>query len=115
MQADVHDIESGISYKVKQLTEGGCPTLGDVEFPTTADRDKFLQSAGGKWNNPVCRPIIVSVGGKRIAASVAALVHKGDEENPVVSIYFWGSMTANTLRPDPNHQRTVQKAAEYKD
>jgi hypothetical protein len=112
MQAEVLDIDTGITYRVRRIVDG-CPTLGDVEFVSTADRNRCLESAGGSWSRRA-RAVIVTVGNRRIAASVQHEIHKGDENNPIVSIVFWGSFfPSGSTRPNANHQQQIIRAADF--
>ncbi|MCL1881801.1 MAG: hypothetical protein FWF76_06445 [Oscillospiraceae bacterium] len=139
IEADVYDIETGITYRVRRVT-GGYNTLADVETMTIEDTEKLLKTTGGDW----CvrrRAVIVTVGDRRIAASIAPFPHSGSEEHPfgaiidnrsgatgtginldsirgngmigVIDIFFLHSLTPGINRVDARHQEMVLRAYEY--
>lgn len=138
-EAEILDIETGITYKVKRVI-GGYNTLADVETLTEDDTNKLLQTAGGDWNIKR-RAVIITVDGKKIAASIAPFQHSGSEEHVygevidnrtggtgtginldsirnngmigVVDVYFYNSLTPGVNRVDERHQEMVLKAYEY--
>ncbi len=140
VEAEVLDIETGITYKVKRVI-GGFNTLADVETLSLEDTQKLLETAGGNWNVKR-RGIIVTVGDKKIAASITPFEHSGSEKKPygetidnrsgssgtginldsirgngmigVVDIYFFNSLIPGVNRVDERHQEMVLKAYEYK-
>jgi|GEM_PF-6684433 len=82
-EAEILDIETGITYRVRRVT-GGFATLADVETLTREDTDRLRESNGGNWNALSARAIIVTiildeVTGRRVrlAASIAPWEHKG--------------------------------------
>ncbi len=141
VEAEILDTETGITYKVKRVI-GGYNTLADVETISQEDTDKLLETAGGYWNIKR-RAVIVIIGDKRIAASIAPFEHSGSEEKPygeiidnrsgstgtginldsirdngmigVVDIYFYNSLTPGINRVDERHQEMVIKASEYEE
>lgn len=138
-EAEILDIDTGITYKVRRVT-GGYNTLADVETLTKEDTDKLLETAGGTWNIKR-RAVIVTIGDIEIAGSIAPFEHSGSEEKAyaeiidnrsgstgtginldsirdngmigVVDIYFYNSLTPAVNRVDERHQEMVLKASEY--
>ncbi|MCL2224513.1 MAG: hypothetical protein FWB96_06060 [Defluviitaleaceae bacterium] len=137
--ADVLDIATGITYRVRRAI-GGYNTLADVETVTQEDTDKLLETTGGGW----CirrRAIIVTVEGRQIAASIAPFQHSGSEEHPfgeiidnrsggtgtginldsirdngmtgVVDIFFFNSLIPGINRVDERHQEMVLMAYDF--
>lgn len=132
--AEVTDLYTGKTFKVKR-------TMGtnhaDCEALTREDT-RIIASIwdGFSWNT---RPVIVSVNGRRIAASMSSLPHAGIDSAPafkVVSnrsqgygrgenldvvknngmnghfdIHFLNSTTHKTGKENPEHQKNVLKAA----
>lgn len=139
-EAEVLDIDTNKTYKIKRVI-GGFNTLADVETLTKEDTETLLQTAGGKWNIKR-RAVIVTVGNKKIAASIVPFEHSGSEQKKygdiidnrsgstgtginldsirgnnmigVVDIYFFNSLTPGINRVDERHQEMVMKAYEYK-
>jgi peptidoglycan hydrolase-like protein with peptidoglycan-binding domain len=135
--ATVYDIDSGLSFKVKRTygyNHADCETL-------TAEDTKVMKKIYGgswSWNR---RAIIVTVGGTRIAASMAGMPHAGNDRyaansyinsrsggygrganldavkgngmNGVFDIHFKGSKTHGSNRVNEAHQKMVNKAAEW--
>jgi hypothetical protein len=137
--AEAMCIETGITFRVRRVT-GGYNTLADVETLTLADTDRLLEAFGGEWS--VRRyAIILTVGNRRIAASISPFPHSGSEDHPfgavidnrsgatgtginldsirgngmvgVVDIYFLHSLTPGLNRVDPRHQEMVLRAYEF--
>ncbi len=141
MEAEVYDIETGTTYNVRRI-EGGFDTLADVETLTQEDTDKLKSTSGGVWSI-IRRPIIVTIGDTKIAASIAPFEHSGDENYPygeiidnrsgatgsginldyirdngmigVTDIYFYNSLIPGINRIDERHQEMVLEAYEYKE
>ncbi len=139
MEAEVLDIETGITYSVRRI-EGGFDTLADVETLSLDDTDKLLETAGGDWNI-IRRAVIVTVGEFQIAGSISPFAHSGDENyeygqiidnrsgstgsginldsirgngmTGVVDIYFHNSLIPGVNRVDERHQEMVLEAYEY--
>ena len=139
-EATVLDIKSGITFKVKRVT-GGFNTLADVETLSKYDTEKLLDAIGGNFSI-IRRPVIVTVGNKKIAASIAPFEHSGREDKPygeiidnrsgstgtginldsirengligVIDIYFYNSLTPGINRVDERHQEMVLEAYDYK-
>jgi hypothetical protein len=140
-EAEVLDIETGITYRVKRVI-GGFNTLADIETLTTEDTNKLLATCGGDWNIKR-RAIIITIGEEKTAASIAPFEHSGSEEKPygeiidnrsgstgtginldsirengmtgVVDVYFYNSLTPGVNRVDERHQEMVLKAAAYEE
>ncbi len=139
MVASVYDIETGITYNVRRI-EGGYQTIADVETVSKEDTQKLLSTTGGSWSI-IRRAVIVTVGDKKIAASIAPFEHSGSEDYPyyeyidnrtgatgpgvnldyirendlegVIDIYFYNSLTPIINRVDERHQEMVLKAYDY--
>lgn len=139
VEAEVLDIETGITFNVKRVI-GGFNSLADVEALTKEDTKKILEIAGGKWNIRR-RAVIVTVKGRKIAGSIAPFEHSGSEEKPygemidnrsgstgtglnldsirgndmigVVDIFFYNSLVPGINRIDERHQEKVLEAYEY--
>ncbi len=140
-EAEVFDVDTGISYRVKRVI-GGYNTLADVETLNTEETNKLLQTSGS-LSSMKRRAVIVTAGGKRIAASIAPLEHSGREDFPygdivdnrsgstgrginldsiknngmtgVVDLYFFNSLIPGINRVDDSHQAMVMKAYAYED
>ncbi|MCL1884985.1 MAG: hypothetical protein FWF81_14660 [Defluviitaleaceae bacterium] len=139
MEAEILDIETGITYRVRRVT-GGYNTLADVETLTLQDTERLLETAGGEWNIRR-RAVIVMAGERRIAASIAPFEHSGSEEHPfgeiidnrsggtgtgvnlnyirgngmvgVVDIFFFNSLIPGINRVDERHQEMVLRAYDF--
>ncbi|MCL2426123.1 MAG: hypothetical protein FWD05_07275 [Oscillospiraceae bacterium] len=139
IEADVLDIETGITYRVRRVI-GGYNTLADVETMTLEDTNRLLETAGGEWNVRR-RAVIVTIEGRHIAASIAPFPHSGSEDYPfgmiidnrsgatgtginldsirgnemigVVDIFFFNSMIPGINRVDERHQEMVLMAYDF--
>jgi hypothetical protein len=137
MAAKVTDIKTGKTFNIIR-TYGG--NHADCEAKTTADSQRIKEIWGGwSW---VRRPVIVEVGGRRIAASIAAMPHAGVDKAPatnivssrsggygrganldkiknngmsgVIDVHFLNSKTHGTNKVDSKHQAAVKAAAKSK-
>lgn len=134
--ATVYDIDSGLSFKIKR-TYGH--NHADCE-PLTSKDTATMKKIFGEWSW-TRRAIIVTVGDKKIAASMAGMPHAGKDSsaaNKVISsrsggygrgqnldavkknnmnghfdVHFYGSKTHDSNRVDSAHQKMVKKAAEW--
>ncbi|TYQ15171.1 UNVERIFIED_CONTAM: peptidoglycan hydrolase-like protein with peptidoglycan-binding domain [Acetivibrio alkalicellulosi] len=135
--AQVYDIWTGRTFNIKRTygyNHADCETL------TAEDTRIMLQIYGGQWSW-ARRPIIVTVNGQKIAASMAGMPHagidslpanahvqsrsggygpganldavKGNNMDGVFDIHFLNSRTHATNRVDTNHQNAVRTAAEW--
>ncbi|WP_061994313.1 hypothetical protein [Clostridium sp. ATCC 25772] len=79
--AEVEDVYTGKTFKLKR-TFG--TNHADVEALTREDSEVIKNVWGGNysWER---RPVIVSVSGKRIAASMAAMPHAGNDAYPALA------------------------------
>jgi len=139
MDAEILDIETGLTYKVRRVT-GGYNTIADVETLTREDSANLIETAGGDWNIRT-RAIIVTVGERRIAASIAPFEHSGSESHPfgeiidnrsgatgtgvnldsirdngmvgVVDVYFFNSLIPGINRVNERHQEMVLRAYDF--
>jgi len=135
--AQVYDIWSGRTFNIKR-TYGY--NHADVETLTAEDTKILLQIYGGAWSW-ARRPVIVTVNGRKMAASMAGMPHagvdsvaanayiqsrsggygpgynldavKGNNMDGVFDIHFLNSKTHGTNRVDTNHQNAVKTAAEW--
>ncbi len=108
----VYDVNSGKSYKVRQLASGNhC----DVEPLTAEDTATIKAINGGKFTwTP--RPVWISFDGNTIAASIHSMPHdvsniKDNNFDGHVCMHFLGSKTHNgNAAYTQDHQDAVQKA-----
>lgn len=135
--ATVYDIGTGKSFRIKR-TYGH--NHADVEPLTARDTAVMKSVFGGKWTWDR-RPVIVTVGSRKMAASLAGMPHAGVDSQPanrVVSsrsggygrginydavknndvcghfdLHFLGSRTHGTNRVDARHQEMVRRAADW--
>lgn len=135
MTAKVIDVKTGKSFKIVR-TYGG--NHADCETLTKADTAVMKQIFGGSWNWER-RPIILVIGDRRLAASIAGMPHAGIDSKSantyvssrsggfgrgvnldkvkrngmsgVFDVHFLHSKTHSTDRVDPKHQRCVLQAA----
>lgn len=134
--AEIIDVETGIQYFIKRI---GGVNHADVETLTAEDTQKLKDTYGGEfsWQR---RAIIVKVGDRMMAGSMAGMPHAGREDAPfgaivdnrsggagrgvnlnsirdnnlngVVDIYFYNSLIPGLNRIDERHQHMVRRAAE---
>lgn len=110
--AVITDFYTGRSWKAKR-TVGA--SHADVE-PLTADDTRIMKEVwGGEWSW-VRRPVLVSVNGHRIAASVSGMPHDIDniKENNFpghFDVHFANSRRHKDNLIDPEHQKNVSIAA----
>lgn len=117
--ATVIDVETGLSFRIKR--KGG-HNHADNEPLTAEDSAIMKQIYGGSWSWNR-RAIVLVVGGKKIAASMAGMPHGSEnitnnDFSGHFDIHFKGSMThgseyTKSRRPvvDEQHQAMVRKAA----
>lgn len=111
--ATIKDIVTGKSFQIKRY---GGSSHCDSE-PLTAADAAVMKSIYGEWSwNP--RAVLVTVGGKTLAASMAGMPHSYDSipENNFAGhfdLYFLNSRSHNNNSLDEGHQRMVLKAAGY--
>ncbi|HPD00615.1 MAG TPA: peptidoglycan-binding protein [Acetivibrio sp.] len=135
--AQVYDIRTGRTFNIKRsygYNHADCETL------TANDTKIMLEIYGGSWNWER-RPIILTVNGRKLAASMAGMPHagvdsapantyvksrsggygggdnldsvKGNNMNGVFDVHFLNSKTHGTSRVDSNHQQAVKEAASW--
>lgn len=135
--ATIYDIATGLSFKIKR-TYG--ENHADCETLTAKDTATMKKIYGGEWSWNR-RAIIVTVNGKKIAASMAGMPHagvdklaadtyvnsrsggygsgtnldtvKGNGMSGVFDVHFLGSKTHATNHVDDEHQAAIQKAANW--
>lgn len=112
--AYVTDVDTGLTFAVRR-TQGF--NHADCETLTSKDTAIMKSIYGGKWSWNR-RAIVVNVGGRRIAASMAGMPHGGEyinnnEMNGHFDIHFYGSKTHCSNSINSWHQAMVQKAAGY--
>ncbi|WP_265446557.1 peptidoglycan-binding domain-containing protein [Acetivibrio straminisolvens] len=135
--AQVYDIKTGRTFNIKRTygyNHADCETL------TAKDTEIMLSIYGGSWSWER-RPIIITVNGRKMAASMAGMPHAGVDSAPaeayvksrsggygagdnldavknnnmngVFDIHFLNSKTHGTNKVDSNHQKAVKEAAEW--
>lgn len=110
--ATVVDLATREQFQVRHL---GGSNHADSEPLTAADTATMLRIFGGRWSWAK-RPILVQVGDRVVAASMAGMPHDvqtiADNNFPGhFDIYFWNSRSHNTNQLDPEHQQNVLRAA----
>ncbi len=117
--ATITDVETGLSFRIKR--KGGS-NHADNEPLTSADAATMKNIYGGSWSWDR-RAIVLKVGDKKIAASMAGMPHGSEtiannDFSGHFDIHFKGSMThgseyTKSRRPvvDGQHQAMVRKAA----
>lgn len=136
-KAVIYDVDTGLSFNVQRsfgYNHADCETL------TSADTAIMKKIYGGVWSW-TRRAVIVTVGGKRIAASMAGMPHAGVDSSPGntfvqwrsvgygpginldlvkgngmdghFDVHFLGSKTHGTNEVDADHQNMVKKAAAW--
>lgn len=135
--AEVYDIWTGRTFKIKR-TYGY--NHADCE-PLTAEDTKIMKSIyGGEWSWSR-RPIMITVNGRKLAASMAGMPHAGVEDAPantyvssrsggygagdnldavkgnnmsgVFDVHFLNSRTHGSNKVDSNHQNAIKEAAQW--
>lgn len=135
--AQVYDIRTGRTFNIKRTygyNHADCETL------TAEDTRVMLEIFGGEWSWER-RPIIITVNGQRIAASMAGMPHagtdnvsantyvkwrsggygagsnldavKGNNMHGVFDVHFLNSRTHGTNRVDTKHQSALREAAKW--
>ena len=110
--AQITDVRTGLVYNVRNMSNGN---HADVETVTQNDTSIMNRTYGGVWSWAT-RPIIVSVNGRHIAASINGMPHagstiSGNGMNGHVCIHFQGSRTHNgNQRHTQDHQNSVREA-----
>jgi peptidoglycan hydrolase-like protein with peptidoglycan-binding domain len=106
----VTDVRTGLSWR--EVRVGGT-NHADCAPLTAKDTAALKAAYGGKWSWDR-RPIWVSIGGVRYAASMNGMPHGGDSiDNGFPGhhcIHFINSRTHGTNRVDPDHQAAIQEA-----
>jgi peptidoglycan hydrolase-like protein with peptidoglycan-binding domain len=109
--AKVTDLYTGISFYMKRT---GGTNHADSEPVSKSDAGKIKQIWGGwSWDR---RPVILDIGGDRIAASMHGMPHAYDfvSDNGMtghVCIHMYKSRTHIRNAEDPDHQAAVRRAA----
>ncbi|MFZ5923999.1 MAG: peptidoglycan-binding protein [Bacillota bacterium] len=110
--ARVIDVRTGLSFQVKRR---GGHFHADCEPITVEDTATMKQVFGGQWSWER-RPIIVEIGGRRVAASMNGMPHGGQwvRNNGFPGhfcIHFAGSRLHGSGSVDLEHQACVREAA----
>ncbi|MEW6229545.1 MAG: hypothetical protein AB1700_15880, partial [Bacillota bacterium] len=110
--ATVIDVRTGLSFRVKRR---GGHFHADSEPITVEDTATMKRVFGGQWSWER-RPIIVEIGGRRIAASMNGMPHGGQwvRTNGFPGhfcIHFAGSRLHGSGSVDLEHQACVREAA----
>jgi len=111
----VTDVDTGLTFWVRR-TQGF--NHADCETLTARDTAVMKGIYGGSWSWNR-RAIVVSVNGRRIAASMAGMPHGGEyiENNNMpghFDIHFYRSKTHGSNSINSWHQAMVKKAAGYR-
>ena len=110
-RATVTDVATGMSFQIRVMSSGN---HADVEPLTAADTAIIRQIRGGFSWTP--RAVLVTVGGRTIAASANGMPHgggsiSGNNFAGHFCIHFLNSRNHFNNAIDRNHQRQVQVAA----
>ena len=110
--ATVTDVYTGISWRVKR--KGGY-NHADVEPLTAADTAAMQRACGNDFLTWARRPIWVSIGGKKYAASMNCKNHgecniKDNNFDGHFCIHFTNSKTHGTNKVDSDHQAAIRTA-----
>jgi LysM repeat protein len=110
--ATITDVRTGLSFRVRRR---GGSLHADVEPYTKEDTAIMRRIYGGSWSWNR-RPIIVRIGGRRIAASMNGMPHGGqslgnNNFNGHFCLHFSGSKLHCSRKPCPEHQKCVREAA----
>ncbi|NPV89314.1 MAG: LysM peptidoglycan-binding domain-containing protein [Firmicutes bacterium] len=113
-QAVVRDLATGREFNVKRY---GGSNHADCEPLTQSDTDVMKSIYGGTWTWER-RAVLVRVGGRVFAGSMAGMPHgtesiAGNGFEGMFDLHFLNSRTHNTNQIDTLHQAMVQKAAGY--
>ena len=90
----VLDVRTGLSYTIQCFSKSG---HADVEPLTAADTETILRTRGGTWAwDP--RPVLITIGGRTIAASINGMPHagstiSGNKMNGHLCLHFGGTVT----------------------
>ncbi|TJY41287.1 hypothetical protein E5161_12705 [Cohnella pontilimi] len=108
----ITDLETGLSFRVQRRAGSD---HADVQ-PTTKEDTKMMKRIyEGRWSWKR-KAILVSAGGRRLAASMNGMPHGGDgipdnDFSGHFCVHFLNSTTHRSEVPDPAHQFMVYKAA----
>jgi len=110
--ATITDVRTGLSFRVRRR---GGSLHANVEPYTKEDTAIMRRIYGGSWSWNR-RPIIVRIGGRRIAASMNGMPHGGqslgnNNFNGHFCLHFSGSKLHCSRKPCPEHQKCVREAA----
>jgi peptidoglycan hydrolase-like protein with peptidoglycan-binding domain len=134
--ANITDVKTGKTFKIMR-TYG--TNHADCEAVSSADTEVIKSIWGGwSWTR---RPVIVEVGRRRMAASMAAMPHAGIDSKPAntyvsqrsggysrglnldkiknnkmsghIDVHFLNSKTHGTNKVDSKHQAAIKEAAKY--
>ncbi len=110
--ATITDVRTGLSFRVRRR---GGSLHADVEPYTKEDTAIMRRIYGGSWSWNR-RPIIVRIGGRRIAASMNGMPHGGqslgnNNFKGHFCLHFAGSKLHNSRKSCPLHQKCVREAA----
>lgn len=114
--ATVTDVETGLTYQVKRYVG---TNHADCEPLTAEDTAIMKKIYGGQWSW-ARRAIIVTVNGRKLAASQNGMPHAAHLDSLPnnnfaghICIHFLGSKTHTGNKVDAKHQQMVKKAAGY--
>ncbi len=112
-EALLTDVRTGTTYSVRRVRG---TAFAEVEPLAPEDTEALLSTSGGDWSKEI-RPVIVAIGGKKIAAAIRPFPHGKDTEPPsdntmdgTISLHFKGSMLAESRRVSPPFQAAIAEA-----
>lgn len=108
----VTDYNTGVSFSVVYTGGEG---HAEVECKSAADTEIYREAFGGEYNYSK-RPVIVTIGTSKVAASLQGQPHGEDtiasnDMNGHACLYFSSSYSHVASLPDVEHQAQVYKAA----
>lgn len=116
MQAGIpYEITDIITGKTYSIVRTGGINHAKVESATQSDNAVFLETFGGEYNWSK-RPVVITVGTVRHAASIQGLPSGEDvlDDNGMpgsCALYFSGSLSEIGSLPDAEHRITILKAS----
>lgn len=118
-----NEMSKGVSYKVIDCNTGkefnlifvGGENHAEMELSSVDELENFKYICGSDYNF-LKRPVIVMIGGKRVAASIQCFPHGTDtiDENGMeghVCVFFEGSLSHVGSLPDIEHNSNIYAAS----
>lgn len=116
-------LKTGNVYKVVDCNTGrsfslafaGGDNHAEMELASSNELDEFMKICGGEFNY-YKRPIIVEIGGKKVAASIQCYPHGAETiaDNSMdghICVFFKDSLSHIGMLPDVEHNANVYAAA----